>query len=83
MSQMYTCPVTILRHTMSALPSPLKSPTPSMFQPAVGVTTPGSRWGPSWTTRAIHEPDVHLPVRVAPKDVGLAVAIEVAADCGE
>ena len=73
-SQMATRPLS-LRHRMSALPSPLKSPA-SVDVPVVPML-PTRRW-PGRRSRAVHLPDADRAVVVAPQDVGLAVAVEVA-----
>ena len=63
------------RHRMSALPSPLKSPVPSIVpaRPRIGRAAP-----PPIECRAVHQPDRRRAVVVLPQDVGLAVAVEVA-----
>ena len=67
-------PVAVLRQTRSALPSPLKSDTCVTLQLAVGEDPVAS-----CHRRAVHEPDRGLPGSgVAPHEVALAVAVEVA-----
>src|SRR2546421_523214 len=61
------------RQTMSALPSPLKSPTPTICQSTgtVAITRTG------YDLSAVHQPDDDTSVIVAPENVGPAVPIEV------
>ena len=73
MSQMATRPE-VCRHRMSALPSPLKSPTPSIVQSSADA----ERRAEAADAGAVHEPDGDEARGVPPQDVGLAVAVEVA-----
>ena len=75
-SQTATCPFAFC-HRMSAWPSPLKSPVPMAFQLGPGWRRPWPAAGD--LARPVHLPDRGLTVRVLPQDVGMAIAIEVAA----
>ena len=68
----------VSRQTMSLLPSPLKSPVPTIDQFVATLPTLATRH----TCDAVHEPDRRVAAGVAPQQVGLAVAVEVA-DAGD
>ena len=73
MSQIATSPL-VLRQRMSLLPSPLKSPVPAIDQ--VGGHIAEIRYRKD--LEAVHKPNCHVAVCIAPENVAKAIAVEIA-----
>ena len=74
MSQTARCPLELFCQRISALPSPLKSAEPVIFQ-SVEAEFNNTLPVPDG---AIHEPDRALPIGIVlPKNIRLAIAVEI------